>query len=440
MRLSLSLSQGTAIILLLGLCLYLFHLFHSIFTGFPQYINWGWDAHWHLHYIRHIAQHAALPTANACFECPQPPLYYLIAAPFYRLVPEAGDPVLAVRLLSLGFYLFYLVFAVRLLRMEITYRPAYYAALCLVVFWPYGVIASGMVSNDPALFFSQSAALYYILRWRRDFSVRTLTLGMAWCGIATAFKFSGLLVSCFGGLVFVYYACQDRLRWRQQRAMPVMLCALLALAAGGYGFARVYHDYRAQGQTPASHIVPYTTLLERVFPVANDRLEYFLLPDVRLYFESPFLEQARHPAEMNYFINFVLKSSLYSAPAWRAAGPAYAMNLLSLAMLFYVGATLAAMLAVERKALQTQAPLLILCALQLAALISFRLLHPHTGHQNFRFVYLTLLAVALLYANCLTWHHARGRKHVVALGLALALLFALSSVSFFIVDSQLDPL
>jgi hypothetical protein len=427
--------RGTLLILALGLCLYVFHLLHSNLGGFASYITWTADSQSHFDYVRRVATEG-LPRSYECWECFQPPLYYLIAAPLYYQT-ELADPLLAVRLLSLAFYVGFLLFAIRLLAMEIRPLAPYYAALCLIVFWPYGVITSSMISNDLPLYTMQAAGFYYVMRWRREPSVSLLALAVLACGIASGFKLNGLLIGGFIALVFLHESHRDRALLRQLWSKPVVLCLLVGLVLVGASFARTYYDLRLANVTDISLLVSNVHALVRDFPVPNDKLEYFVLPHVQRYLASPFLEQGRAPLEMNYFINFVLKSSLYSAPAWRAVGPAYAMNFLSLAMLGYLIGTLANMAIAQRHKLMELLPLSIFVGLQLSALIVYRLVHPHTGNQNFRFIYLVLIAMAVLYAHALIWHHERGRTSIFGLGMLLPLAFSSASALFFFVDSRL---
>ena len=65
----------------------------------------------HLDVIKYIVEHRALPAATASFESYQPPLYYLLAAPFYA----ASGNVKWVQLLSLVFSILTLLVIYRLL-------------------------------------------------------------------------------------------------------------------------------------------------------------------------------------------------------------------------------------------------------------------------------------------------------------------------------------
>jgi hypothetical protein len=67
----------------------------------------------------------------------------------------------------------------------------------------------------------------------------------------------------------------------------------------------------------------------------------------------------------------------------------------------------------------------------MSALVSYRLVYPHTANQDFRFIYPTTIAMAVLYARTLT----RGRVGAW-LGGVLATGFCGTSVAFFLLSAQ----
>ena len=80
----------------------------------------------HLDVIKYIVEHRALPAATASFESYQPPLYYLLAAPFYA----ASGNVKWVQVLSLAFSILTLAGVLPfILRRQTSGRSAAHAAM-----------------------------------------------------------------------------------------------------------------------------------------------------------------------------------------------------------------------------------------------------------------------------------------------------------------------
>src|SRR5438132_1713013 len=91
---------------------------------------------------------------------------------------------------------------------------------------------------------AQAAALYYILRWRRDEAAKSLGLAILWNGIAIAFKYSGLILTPFIGCVVVLKCYEKRALAWQLLAKPVVWCSCAGLLLAGGNFIRTYYHYR----------------------------------------------------------------------------------------------------------------------------------------------------------------------------------------------------
>ncbi len=305
---------GTLLIFALGLCLYLTHLQHSNISGFTPFVYKGGginfymnDAYSHLEYVQHSANTLTIPDPRGCWECHQPPLYYILAAYPYSIAQDFNlmPPVLAARLLSLVFYFVFLFFGARLLAMEVSSIPIYYVALSLLVFWPLSATRATLLSNDIPLYMAEAAAFYYIMRWRRDEIPANLALAILWNGIAIAFKYSGIIITPFLGYIFVIQCYKNRACIRQLLTKPVLicLCASLLLVVGT--FARTYYHYRIANTISLPLIAPTMMLLPRNLIIQNHLLD-FVIPHFNSYLTSPFLQNYGAPLEHHYFINYVV--------------------------------------------------------------------------------------------------------------------------------------
>jgi hypothetical protein len=77
---------GTALIIALGLCVYTIHMQHSNIAGFGVDTKFAIDSYSHLEYIARVDRHHwTVPAPDACWECHQPPLYYMLAAIPYSI-------------------------------------------------------------------------------------------------------------------------------------------------------------------------------------------------------------------------------------------------------------------------------------------------------------------------------------------------------------------
>jgi 4-amino-4-deoxy-L-arabinose transferase-like glycosyltransferase len=138
---------------------------------FATRLRWGPDEPEHLTYISSLALKLELPAFSQdeaaqgrilSRQAQHPPLYYALAAPIYRLLAGAPEPLRlrGLRLLSvlLGFFTCLLTWrtARRLFPRE---QARSFLALALVAFLPMFLYLSAVVSNDPLLMLLFAAAL-----------------------------------------------------------------------------------------------------------------------------------------------------------------------------------------------------------------------------------------------------------------------------------------
>ena len=176
------------------------------------------------------------------FEVHQPPLYYVLAQPFYRL---GGAP--AVRWLSLLASLAMVWLVWRCAR-ELAGEDLALAAAAVVALWPMQAFLAGRINND-----TLANALWAALLWRW---ARTLRVGASareglWCGLllgaALLTKQTSLVLVPTAAAVAAAAGWRER-SWRAPlHQLLVTLCVAVVLA--GWWFARnqvVYGDPFAQ--------------------------------------------------------------------------------------------------------------------------------------------------------------------------------------------------
>lgn len=343
-------------------------------------------------------------------------------------------PVLAARLLSLVFYFVFLFFGARLLAMEVSSIPIYYVALSLLVFWPLSATRATLLSNDIPLYMAEAAAFYYIMRWRRDEIPANLALAILWNGIAIAFKYSGIIITPFLGYIFVIQCYKNRACIRQLLTKPVLicLCASLLLVVGT--FARTYYHYRIANTISLPLIAPTMMLLPRNLIIQNHLLD-FVIPHFNSYLTSPFLQNYGAPLEHHYFINYVLKTSLFGCAEWTSVLTAYLLIFLAFAMFIYIAYSFILIFMQELKYTYELLPFLLFTIISLAALICYRLMFPFSCNQDFRFIYPITIAIAVIYAKLLSWQREHSHIKTFWLGALLPVCFSATAIAFILLNA-----
>jgi len=430
------------LIIAAGLCVYLLHLRQSNMTGFvtlpadcPR-CNWVIDGYGHEAYIRRIARRSRIPSPGDCWECHQPPLYYLFAGTAYRIASAfpSIDPMAAVRVLSVGIAVCFLIFAERLLRMEITRPSAYVVALCLLTFWPLQAVLASRIGNDPAFYLADAGMLYYILRWQRDQQPRSLGMAVLWCAIGFAVKYTAVISVGFAATVIGVEWYRRPLRARQIFARPVLIALSVAAMLVVPTIVRTYSYFRVENKTSVPLLVPTVPGLVQSMGVSNDRIEYFLAPHVSDYAASPFLGQgAMHP-ELRYFVNYVMKTSLFGFVVWRPVRLAFVLTALQWSLFAYVLLSAVLFAVRDRSFFARGWPLMLFAASHVLALVAYRLVYPHVRNQDFRFVYSVVIAMAALHGMAMSSYRTAGRRYLFACGMALTGAFVAASTAFILVS------
>lgn len=187
----------------------------------------------HLAYVKHINEHWSWPvwtqtasdSTNLVDEYPQPPLYYLLAAPLYRLsqVISADAGLIGARITSLicGMITLYLIYTVGYIA-TLNVQTAL-AAVGFAAFSPNTVIFSSLVTNDALLMLL--SALVFIMLF--DQLVNKDSVGRAGIAIGLAIwaKMSALTLL---PLVFLWGREQPkRTKW-QARKRVLFFAGLIA--------------------------------------------------------------------------------------------------------------------------------------------------------------------------------------------------------------------
>jgi hypothetical protein len=399
--------------------------------------NWTIDGYGHEDYIRRIAKSRRIPSPDACWECHQPPLYYLAAAVVYRIAARfpSRDPFKAVGVLSILFAVGFLIFGERVLRLEITQRPVYYVCLCLLVFWPLQTVLANRIGNDVPYYLADAGALYYVMRWRRDLTASSLAGAVLWCGIAMAFKYTAFITLPFVACIIAVQCYRNRVLIGQIRAKPVFVAVCLALTLAAPAMVRTYRFYRIEHQSSVPLLVPTVPGLVQSMGVSNDRLRYFLLPEIAYYEASPFLGQGPGHDELRYFVNYVMKTSLFGFVIWTPYISAYILNALLWSLFAYLVWWLGVITVRDRSWLSESWPLMLFAASHVVALAMYRLWYPHLGNQDFRFVYSAVIPMAALYGTCLSWHRAHQHRYHYLSGMTLAAAFVATSIGFILLSN-----
>jgi hypothetical protein len=416
---------------ILALTLYVTYL------GYTTFLERAYDSMPHIVYLDHIARGEGVPESAYCSVCHHPPLYYWIAGTLRGWDDGYTTYTVGVQLLSLGFATVFVAFSTLAIHRIVRTPWRTTLATALVAFWPYSVINSVRVGNDPLTYALVAIAFYGLVRW-------TLSRHVAWMALSVVATVAGYLtkanVVLFGGaLVVATAACL--LRDPARRAWKGSAAALLVLviALGSVSALR-----GNEGDNVGRRV------LGRAYKTEGSDLtvrpaSYYLWLDPVDYLARPFVVNVNFQSTEPTFWNHFAKSSLFgtqnSMPAEEsdfAASPRKAQFLsgllLSLTAMLVGGAV-----AARRRLTDIRIVSWIVVLTFVAGALGFHVLFPAGHHADFRFVFPIVIPLAALLVDGFGVIGSRWRWNWVSwIGIGLTVVFVSLSVSYFVPGSMLD--
>ena len=239
-----------------------------------------------------ILEDGRLPAVEACWECHQPPLYYLLGADSIaaaRAVTgerSASVSYTALKLLGLLFALGTLLLISRLVRRFFPERPGL-QALCigLVLVTPLFLLTSILIGNDVAVLFFCTLALAVAAVEEPVSLPRSVALG-AVAGLAVLSKYNGFAVVPAVGVVLLWPLWRGEERWRPGLRRVIFATAAFLVLTGPWFLRNVI--------TSGS---PIPTRMERVERMDSVRYDLVRVHPIELL-KTPFrLSERLQPGE-----------------------------------------------------------------------------------------------------------------------------------------------
>jgi hypothetical protein len=360
----------------------------------------------HIEYILYLVRDHALPASSACWQCYQPPLYYILASFIYSIFsPLRG--YLALRELQMFSVLLSFVFLLIshgiIRRVFPRKEKLQHLTLGLIAFWPSLVIHSARISNDVLFYPVVIASVYFLVKWDDDRRFQTLLSAFMLAIVSMMVKTNGLIVIGTIGLVFginwFIHFLHNGFRRENIQIFLKQSAALITILVVTFGilFSEPILDNLHGKKTP--FIIGNIAGLDDATKVERNwrNFAYLNLPAYLTYsYTSPWIDQGGR----QYFWNYLLKTSLFGE--WdNYQGTKFIAWLLSLGLIGLIllaGSGIVLSLA-QGKWDHRLNGLLILSVFFLMALISMRYIYSYACIGDFRFILPIIVPFVLLTAS-----------------------------------------
>jgi hypothetical protein len=382
----------------------------------------------HVEYIQLIARHLRLPEVFSCGACGHPPLYYLLAAGWSKVVGLGGwiPFELGLQWLSLLFFFGFVVFALLIFRSCIERPASLRLAAALVVFWPSSIINSVRVHNDALASLLMIASMYFIAQWDKEGRPRHFHAALATAALALLTKSSGYALAA----TLVLFALLRLRATPRRESLKQCAAAILVLASAGVLAAGVRES--RQPRTLCQKVVGHACDGRYVPPVA-DRPSRFVTFDAPRFLRR--LDTLPDDPARDYFLNRFAKSSLFGVVPLEdeLAGKRQEILGIVISSLLLVMAAVCALALPFLRGVswRTYRVYVAAAAIMFLFLLAFRIRAPNEFHEDFRHIFPALAPFCLGYV-IIVERLGRFRDSLRKAGVAVGLSMVAASVAFFV--------
>jgi len=386
----------------------------------PWQRSYDWNGH--DDYVQFIVDRQALPKARSCWICYHPPLYYMAAAPVYRVfrATPLGHPADEMQFLSVGIFGLFLLYFLLLVESTIESDAARLLACLALAAAPTTVINSARIGNDILLYLFWMGATFHTVRWERDFARRDLMIAAAYLGLGFITKGNAAVpVLAFAATLVMAFAREPGRR-RDIVGQGVPALAIVGLGAAAYLFWS--RHFILSGLSPNSYLLANSLKIEQT---ALNQLAF----DVKA-FVMEFAEPHNSLGARENFLNFFFKTSILGDWTFTLEGARATMRLLSAA---YVAAAMVLAVMLGRALrVRGRLPGMFSSILVIAPLMTLA----HRWHEanvtvsDARYVYPMFAVAAIVYVLLLEKLDGDGQVGIYRLGVTVLCAFICFGAAF----------
>jgi hypothetical protein len=404
----------------------------AVYVGYLSYTELterNVDALIELDYIRFIAEQWRPPPPDHCSVCHHPPLYFLSAAVFSKLVGvtrllsfEAG-----LQAWSLVCFVAFITFAILTFRRFSSRPGVIHLATALVIFWPGSILSTARVHNDILVWALMAGTLFFTVRWQQEDRAEDLYRAAVLSALgvltkASAFAMVLVLLAVYGYRLVQKGTGLAQLKRTTPAFLVILAAALLAVSRKGPGATLCHRVLGVACNISSEHFVP-------------NRLANYLYFDLGAFFGYPFFSSLAPNVDRNYFWNSLVKTSLFGTEVaadpelgYRLnAGLATIIDWLVLGMIVYA---LVGAFGVTRAGVRRRGVLLAASAAWLGSLALLRVMIPTPYHEDFRHVFPLVIPASLFFGELVDRYRCE-KKALAWVGYLLSVACMLLSVLFF---------
>ena len=424
-------------IFVLGIIIRVFYLSYTPYDTRTHDVVGG-----HIDYIKYLIQNKSLPLSTDCWECFQPPTYYIISSTVYWLAQSAGtdNPYFYLQLLSLLFFLIFIFFGIKTISALNAERNITRITALLITFWPSGIIHSVRIGNDALLYALYAAGFYYLIKWSQKENEKWFYLSLLFSVLSMLIKSNGFMLISIVAITFAYKWIRN---FKQNyNSFSYVKNALIFVLLSIVGFSLALYmpiiNYKNNDSKSKDFVIGNIHALNGALLVSNRPANYLKF-DIKTFINKPFMNPWSDETGRQYYWNYLLKSSLFGEFDFgKNKNIVATAKLISSFFLIIAGYFLIILsLALSRKKTTIRNVPGVLFAvfasiiIPLLILIVTRIKHPYSAQADFRYIFPVMVPVVFLCA--LGLENLKNKlKMLKYFGYVLSIVFAILTILFFV--------
>lgn len=423
---------------------------------FAQLLYFSWtgpyertsDVYGHLAYVECIREEGSLPQPKGCWECHQPPVYYVLASIVEDAAEAAGLPGKRVlQLLSVSFALVFVVYAARTLGLFLESMTVLAAMTALVAFFPSQLLHAPRLGNDSLLYATSAIGFFHLCRWWRGDRRRNdadyyaaLAIGL----LALNVKTNAIVMIALQGILHLWAMVSDGLRgaaslrdqgwWRREvlrgaaAAGLVVLALLLSFSRSILGRTSPDSAQPATGVTASAQASESLSIEDRINRILDrdnpDGIDEgqrvgsgwrnFLGFDFASYVEVPYANMYDDRTGRQQVLPFLARTALFGEFRQQEAWALPVARAMAVSMLMVLAWSLAGLLwSLAPARLDSLLPASAGLVLFAAAIVLFRWAVPFASSGHWRFIVPVIVPMAVLMGSCWQGLRQEGTRRLV---------------------------
>lgn len=424
------------IIFILGIVIRILYLSYTPYDTRTHDVVGG-----HIDYIKYLIQNKSLPSSTDCWECFQPPSYYIISSTIYWLAQSAGadNPYFYLQLLSLLFFLIFLFFGIKTISALNIERNITRITTLLITFWPSGIIHSIRIGNDTLLYLFYAAGFYYLIKWAQKENKKWFYLSLLFSVLSMLAKSNGFMLIFAISIVFIYKWITSR---KQNNGFSYFKNGFIFIIVFLIGSSMALYmpliNYKKNDSESKDFIIGNIHALNGALLVGNKPINYLWF-DFKTFVKKPFMNPWADETGRQYYWNYLLKSSLFGefSDFGKNKNIVIAAQSISLVFVFFIGYFLILLSSLfldktKPERIKKIFPIIVINIMApLLMLTATRIKHPYSAQADFRYIFPIIISFGAIYAIGLANLKNRNLKILQYFGYVLPIFMTFLTIIFF---------